>query len=260
MADGLLQGEVAVVTGAAQGNGRAIALGLARAGATVAVADLNAAGASRTATEIDALCAADGRSGGAASFATELDVADREACRRFADAVQARLGPAAVLVNNAGIIRRTAFDAEPFREDWAATFRVNVDGCANMVDAFLPQLRRTGGRIVNLGSILSFVAARNSASYAASKGAVLQLTKALAAELAADGIRVNGIAPGVIATPMTEATRADPAALARFMNHTPMGRVGEPDELVGPVLFLASRLSSYVTGVMLPVDGGYLAV
>ena len=88
---------------------------------------------------------------------------------------------------------------------------------------------------------------------------MLQLTKALACDLAADGVRVNGIAPGVIVTPMTEGTRANPDAMARFMGHTPMGRVGKPEELVGPVLFLASNLSSYVTGTMLPVDGGYLA-
>ena len=248
----LLRGEIAVVTGAAQGNGRAIALGLARFGAKLAVADINEEGVTRTAEEGDAL--------GASVHAGAVDVSDRASCLQFADAVEMRLGPASVLVNNAGIIRRAAFDSESFDADWATTFRVNVHGCANMVTAFLPQLRRTQGRIVNLGSIMSFVAARNTAAYAASKGAVLQLTKALAAELAPDGIRVNGIAPGVIATPMTEATRADPDALARFMNHTPLGRVGDPDELVGPVVFLASRLSSYVTGVMLPVDGGYLAV
>jgi NAD(P)-dependent dehydrogenase (short-subunit alcohol dehydrogenase family) len=165
-----------------------------------------------------------------------------------------------VLVNNAGVIRRTPFDAPGYRADWDLTLRVNVGGAVNMVSAFLPQLRATKGRVINLGSIMSFVSSRNNSSYAASKGAVLQLTKSLAAELAGDGIRVNGIAPGVISTPMTEATRRDPQAIERFLGHTPLGRVGEPEELVGPVLFLASRLSTYVTGVMLPVDGGYLAV
>jgi NAD(P)-dependent dehydrogenase (short-subunit alcohol dehydrogenase family) len=96
-------------------------------------------------------------------------------------------------------------------------------------------------------------------AYAASKGAILQMTKALAHDLAPQGIRVNAIAPGVIETPMTVATRNDPEAIGRFMAHTPLKRPGKPDELVGPVLFLASHMSSYVTGILLPVDGGYLA-
>src|SRR5690606_35599536 len=160
--------------------------------------------------------------------------------------------------NNAGIIRRTMLDDETFDDDWAAVFRVNVDGVKTMVRALLPQLRSTGGRIVNLGSIMSVSAGKGIAAYAASKGAILQLTRALANDLAADGVRVNAIAPGVIATPMTVVTRENPDAIGRFMAHTPMGRVGEPGELVGPVLFLASDMSTYVTGVLLPVDGGYL--
>ena len=137
--------------------------------------------------------------------------------------------------------------------------RVNLGGVKTMVRALLPQLRKTRGRIVNLGSIMSISAGPGLGAYAASKGAVLQLTKALAHDLAPDGIRVNAIAPGVIATPMTTVTRENPQAIGRFMAHTPLGRVGEPEELVGPVLFLASDMSSYVTGALLPVDGGYLA-
>ncbi|MGQ9368007.1 SDR family NAD(P)-dependent oxidoreductase [Azospirillum sp. ST 5-10] len=250
--EGLLKGDVAVVTGAAQGNGRAIALGLAGAGAAVAVADRNGDGAAAVAREIEAA--------GGAALALTLDVTDAEACREAARTVEGRLGPASVLVNNAGIIRRTPVDAPGYRDDVALTLEVNVGGCVAMTTALLPQLRATRGRIVNLGSIMSFVGGRNVSSYAASKGAVLQLTRAMAAELAADGVRVNGIAPGVIETPMTQTTRDNPEVLERFLGHTPLGRVGQPEELVGPVLFLASRLSSYVTGVMLPVDGGYLAV
>jgi NAD(P)-dependent dehydrogenase (short-subunit alcohol dehydrogenase family) len=248
----LLKDETVIVTGAAQGNGRAIALGLARCGAKLAIADLNGAGAAETAREIEGLSGT--------AYSAALDVVDIDACMKFAHEVEERLGAASVLINNAGIIRRTAFDDKAFLTDLDMTLSINVKGSVNMTTAFLQQLRSTQGRIINLGSIMSFVGASKNVSYAASKGAVLQLTKALAAELAPDGIRVNGIAPGVISTPMTEVTRSTPEALARFMNHTPLGRVGEPDELIGPILFLASKMSSYVTGAMLPIDGGYLAV
>lgn len=249
---GLLEGQTAVVTGAAQGNGYAIALGLARAGATVVVADMNGAGAAAAAAEI--------AGEGLKAWSAALDVSDWPACRALAAEVEQRSGKVSVLVNNAGILRRAALDAPSIRDDWSMTFKVNVDGPFNMVTTFLDQLVATKGRIINVGSIQSFVSAPNSASYTASKGAVIQFTKALAAELGPKGVRVNGIAPGVIATPMTDSTRNDPEKLGRFLAHTPIGRVGEPHELIGPAVFLASDLSSYVHGVMLPVDGGYLAV
>lgn len=246
-----IEGQVAVVTGAAQGNGLAIARGLAKAGARVAICDINGPAVEAAAAAI--------RTEGGESRAFVVDVAERAAIDRFASAASEAFGPAAILVNNAGIIRRTPVDDARFDEDWADVFRINVDGVKNMVRAFLPQLRETRGRIVNLGSIMSVSAGPGLGAYAASKGAVLQLTRALAHDLAPDGIRVNAIAPGVIATPMTKVTRETPDAIGRFLAHTPMRRVGEPEELVGPVLFLASDLSTYVTGVLLPVDGGYLA-
>ena len=128
-----------------------------------------------------------------------------------------------------------------------------------MVRAFRAQLESTGGSIVNLASIMSVSAGPGLPAYIASKGAVAQLTKALAHELAPRGVRVNALAPGVIDTPMTEVTRGNEAAIGKFMMHTPLGRVGQPEEVVGPALFLASGMSSYITGVVLPVDGGYLA-
>lgn len=248
----LLTGDIAVVTGAAQGNGAAIAKGLASCGAAVAVADMNGAGAEAVAAEIN--------TAGGRAIGLQLDVTDREGCKQAAEDVRVRLGQASILVNNAGITRRTPPDDELFLDHLDAQLQVNLTGTANMVVAFLPHLRETKGRIVNVGSIASFVAYRNSSAYAASKGGIRQLTKGLAADLAAIGIRVNAIAPGVIATPMTETTRSNPEAIGRFLNHTPMGRVGEPDELIGPVVFLASHLSSYVTGAMVPVDGGYLTI
>lgn len=246
-----LSGLVAVVTGAGQGNGAAIARGLAAAGAQLALADIDRDSVHRTREAIE-------RAGGTA-IADCVDVTDPDRVTSFAGAVADRLGPAGALVNNAGIIRRTPVGEPGFRTDWDAVFAVNVTGARNMVDAFLPQLDATQGAIVNLGSIMSVTAGPGLSAYAASKGAVAQFTKALAHELAPRGIRANAILPGVIETPMTEATRADPQAMGRFMAHTPMGRPGRPEELVGPVLFLVSPMASYVTGALLPVDGGYLS-
>lgn len=244
-------GKVAVVTGAAQGNGKAIATALAQAGAWIACCDMQAEPLAAT---VAGITAAGGR-----ALAVSLDVTDPAACTAAAARIRAELGDAAVVVNNAGIIRRTPLDADSFAADWDAVMAVNATGVMQVSRAFLEQLKATRGSIVNLGSIMSVTAGAGLSAYAASKGAVLQLTRAMAHDLAPFGIRVNAIAPGVIETPMTEATRANPDAIGRFMAHTPMRRVGLPEELAGPVLFLASDAASYVTGALLPVDGGYLS-
>ncbi|NBN79886.1 glucose 1-dehydrogenase [Microvirga tunisiensis] len=245
-----IEGRVCVVTGAAQGNGKAIAEGLAAAGAVLALCDINEVAVAGVAADLSSL--------GAQVYAAGVDVADAAACARFAADVRRWSGPASVLVNNAGVIRRQSVFEDGFEAGWEQVFRVNVEGARNMVRVFLPDLTQTRGSIINLASIMAFSAGPGLAAYAASKGALAQFTKALAHDLAPHGVRVNAIAPGVIATPMTEATRANPAAIDRFMAHTPLGRVGQPEELAGPVLFLASDLASYVTGAVLPVDGGYL--
>lgn len=244
-------GQVAVVTGAAQGNGRAIAIGLAQAGAHVACCDVQADLLERVVAEVNAA--------GGDAIALPLDVTNDVRCASVAAEVEQTLGATSILINNAGIVRRTPPDAETFADDWAKVMAVNATAVTQMTRAFLPQLRATHGSIVNIGSIMSLTAGPNVSAYAASKGAVMQLTKALAHDLAPDGIRVNALAPGVIETPMTEVTRQNPDAIGRFMAHTPMGRPGLPEELVGPVLFLVSPAASYVTGAILPVDGGYLA-
>ena len=247
----LIQNAVAVVTGAAQGNGAAIARGLARYGAKVAVCDIQLEAAEKVALEVS--------TSGAIAKAFKVDVTNAASVAALALNIERDLGQTAILINNAGIIRRTSVGSETFEQDWRAVMAVNADGPMLMIRAFLPQLSATQGRIVNLASIMSVTAGPGLSGYAASKGALLQLTKGLAHDLAPLGIRINAIAPGVIETPMTIATRENPESIGRFMAHTPMKRVGQPEELVGPVLFLVSNLSSYVTGVLLPVDGGYLA-
>lgn len=249
----LLEGKLALVTGAAQGNGRAIALGLAAAGADVVATDVNLAGVEDVAAEI--------RAAGRKAWAFALDVADDAACQAVAQRVADEAGAVAILVNNAGILLRDSIgDGARVKANWDRTMRINADGPFNVTRAFLPALKATRGSIVNIASIQSFVAIANSVGYNAAKGAVKQLTKVLAVELAPDGVRVNAIAPGVMATPMTAAIRERPQVMAHILPHIPMGRVGEAEELVGPTVFLASDMASYVTGAILPVDGGYLCV
>jgi NAD(P)-dependent dehydrogenase (short-subunit alcohol dehydrogenase family) len=247
----ILAGKRALVTGAAHGNGRAIALGLAAHGADVVVSDVDLAGAERTVADI--------RNQGRGAWAFPLDVTDVDACNTLARTVTQEVGPIGILINNAGIIIREGIDSPRAPENWRRVLDVNLTGVFNVTHAFLAALRQTRGAIVNLGSIASFVGVGGTLGYAPSKGGVKLLTQALARDLAADGIRVNAIAPGVIATAMTDATRNDPARLSGLMSRTPLGCVGQPEELIGPVVFLVSDMASYVNGVTLPVDGGFLA-
>jgi NAD(P)-dependent dehydrogenase (short-subunit alcohol dehydrogenase family) len=175
------------------------------------------------------------------------------------------MGQVSILVNNAGINRRNAFtaDAEAVIKDWEDVLAVNLGGVFNVTHAFLGQLRATRGRIVNIGSIQSFVHVRtpNSPAYTTSKHGVLGFTRALAAELGKEGVRVNAIGPGLIETPLNETVRASNPELVRvFLDHTPLGRAGKPEDIVGPAVFLASDLSAYVTGAIVMVDGGYRSI
>jgi NAD(P)-dependent dehydrogenase (short-subunit alcohol dehydrogenase family) len=247
----LLTESLFLVTGAGQGNGRAIAAGVAATGAKVIVTDVRQDTAETAADEI--------RSGGGKAWAYQLDVTDAAACTKLAARVASDVGAVNVVVNNAGIIIRETIDSPKAPENWRRVMDVNVNGIFNVVHAWLPALRKTRGNIINVASIASFVGVGSTLGYSPSKGAVKLFTQALARDLAADGIRVNAIAPGVIATPMTESTREDPSRLAGFMTRTPLGRVGQPEELIGPVIFLASSMASYVNGAILPVDGGFLA-
>ncbi len=247
-----LNGRLALVTGAGRGNGAAIAQGLAAAGARVIVTDIDKEAARAIA---DAIVSAGGDARGYA-----LDVTDETGCRKLAEDLALLVGPIRILVNNAGIFLRGNLAAPDGAERWRRTMAVNVDGAFNVTMAFVDQLKHTRGCIVNIASVNSFVAPAGSGAYPVSKGAIAQFTRALASELAPDGVRVNALAPGIIATAMTEVTRADSKRLEAFLAHVPMKRVGEPEELAGPVVFLCSDAASYITGAILPVDGGYLGV
>jgi 3-oxoacyl-[acyl-carrier protein] reductase len=253
----LLQNHIAVVTGAGSGIGRAIALGYAREGARVVLLDREEKAVAEAAQEIR------GAGGKAESFT--LDVAKREDCAAMAKQIADRVGQVSILVNNAGIVRRNGMlgAAEAVISDWEDIIAINLTGVFNVTHAFLPALRASKGRIVNIGSIQSFVHVRtpSSPAYTASKHGVLGFTKALAAELGKEGVRVNAIGPGFIATPLNANARANnPELVKTFMDHTPLGRPGTAEDIVGPAIFLASDLSSYVSGSIVMVDGGYRAV
>ena len=254
---GLLDNHIAAVTGAGSGIGRAIALGYAREGAQVVVLDVNGDAASETAQQI--------LNAGGKALAFALDVTDRDACRVMGTKVAGEVGNISILVNNAGINRRNAFtaDRDAVIKDWEDIIAINLNGTFNVTHAFIEQLRATRGRIVNIGSIQSFVHVRtpNSPAYTTSKHGVLGFTRALAAELGKDGVRVNAIGPGLIETPLNAAVRANsPELIKIFLDHTPLGRAGKPEDIVGPAIFLASDLSAYVTGTILMADGGYRAI
>jgi NAD(P)-dependent dehydrogenase (short-subunit alcohol dehydrogenase family) len=254
---GLLDKHIAVVTGAASGIGRAIAIGYAKEGAQVVVLDINTDAAAET---VKAITAAGGK-----AHALTLDVTQREKCREVAAQIAEKIGQVSILVNNAGINRRNGFTGDPdaVLKDWQDIMAINLNGTFNVTHAFLGQLRATKGRIVNLGSIQSFVHVRtpNSPAYTTSKHGVLGFTRALAAELGKDGVRVNAIGPGLIETPLNEKVRANnPEIVKIFLDHTPLGRTGKPEDIVGPAIFLASDLSSYVTGAIVMADGGYRVI
>ena len=253
----LLEGHRAAVTGGGSGIGRAIALGYAAEGAEVIVVDIDGEAAEAVRGEI-----ADARH---AAHAVTLDVRDRAACEEAAADIEGSIGPISILVNNAGINRRNPVtgDAATVAGDWDDIMRVNLDGVFNVTRAFLDQLRASKGRVVNIGSIQSFLHVRtpNSIAYTTSKHGVLGFTRALAAELGRDGVRVNAVGPGLIETPLNAAARArNPELVDLFLGHTPLGRTGQPEDIVGPAIFLASDLAGYVTGGIVMADGGYRAI
>lgn len=244
-----LEGERVLVTGAGRGIGRALAEGCARAGAQVVVTDMEIAQAEATADRIKV-------DGGQAEVYA-LDVTDRAACANLAAALSNK--PVSRLINNAGIAIPAPVGDPSTPPVWDRIWSVNAGGVFNVTQAFLPQLKATRGAILNLSSVAAKAARNRNTAYQSSKAAITQMTRGWAVELAEFGIRVNALAPGIIATALSAHTRSDPDKVTKTLARVPMGRVAEPEELIGAAVFLLSREAGYITGTVLPVDGGFEA-
>jgi 2-deoxy-D-gluconate 3-dehydrogenase len=246
-----LDGCRALVTGASRGLGRASAIALAQAGADVMCVSSRKGGCSETASAI--------RDAGRQAWELAADLSERDEVLALADAAEDAAGPIDVLVNNAGTIRRHAAVDYPLHE-WDVVLRTNLDAVfilSQRLGQAMVQRRR--GKIVNIASLLSFSGGITVPAYTASKHAVAGLTKALANEWATFGVQVNAIAPGYFRTDNTQALRDNASRSTEIGARIPAGRWGEPDDLAGAVVFLASRASDYVNGHVLVVDGGWMA-
>jgi NAD(P)-dependent dehydrogenase (short-subunit alcohol dehydrogenase family) len=249
-AQGRVAGKVALITGAAQGMGASHARALAREGARVAIADIAADAGERLAAELT--------TGGATSSYHGHDVTDPGAWRELVATVERTHGPIDVLVNNAGIqVRSVGIEADD--DEWATVTAVNQRGVFLGMRTVIPgMVRNGGGSIVNVASVAAIVGMAGSIPYQASKAAVLGLTRGAAVSYGRDNIRVNAICPGLVITGMTQS--ASSGSVDALKARIPLGRDGRPEEISAAVVFLASDESSYITGVTLPIDGGFVAL
>jgi NAD(P)-dependent dehydrogenase (short-subunit alcohol dehydrogenase family) len=246
-----LEGKVAVVTGGTSGIGRAMALGLADAGADVVATGRREQQVNEAATEIEA--------SGRKSLRIPSDVSDRASLEKLLAATLEAFGKVDILVNCAGIIKRTP-TLDLSEEEWNNILNTNLTGTLRASQIFGRHMIERGyGRIVNIASLNSFVALTEVAAYAASKAGVAQLTRSLAVEWSKKGVTVNAIAPGVFRTDINAKLLDSTARGQELLMRTPMGRFGKTEELVGAAIYLASDASSFVTGEVLVVDGGFLA-
>jgi 2-deoxy-D-gluconate 3-dehydrogenase len=246
-----LTGRIAVVTGGNGGIGLAIARSLGEAGAALAIAGRDEAKNAAAERQL--------RDAGVEVVALRVDVTDSTDCAALVDATVHRFGTIDILVNNAGTNIRKRPEAYDL-DEWRMLVDANLTSVYLACMAAYPVLKRRGGKIVNVGSMTSIFGASFSAPYGAAKGGVVQLTKSLASAWAADNIQVNAILPGWIVTDLTIRGReATPDLHEKVIARTPAGRWGEPDDIAGAAVFLASRAADFVTGTALPVDGGYAA-
>lgn len=245
-----LDGKIALVTGAASGLGAAIAVAFAEAGATVACHG-NRRPASETCEQIQAL--------GRVAQAFSADLSQENGSQGLIEEVRRSLGEVDILVNNAGMIHREpAEEFDPVA--WAAVLQVNLTSVFRLCQlAGRGMLERRQGKIINIASLLSFQGGIRVPAYAASKGGVAQITKALANEWAGRNVQVNAIAPGYFRTTNTEGLQQDEGRNRQILDRIPAGRWGEPEDLAGAAVFLASAASDYVNGEVLVVDGGWMA-
>ncbi len=242
-----LKGKVAVVTGGAQGIGRAIALGFGREGAKIVIADLQADKAKSVADELHAL--------GTEGHPVEVNVANESSVKRLASAAFDRFGRVDILVNDAGVYLKSLV-VEMSEELWDRTLNVNLGGNFLCSRAFIPSMRKQkSGRIISIASGIAHYGAKEFAPYAASKAAIIGFVKALAREVGEDGITVNAICPGAANTAMPRTHRTEEELMARLRSN-PLGHVLEPEDFVGPILFLASDAASYITGQSINVNCG----
>jgi len=246
-----LQNRVAVITGGAQGIGRAICVGMAREGAKVVVADLQAEKAKIVAVELQAI--------GTEAIAVEVNVASEMLVKRLADRTFERFGRIDILVNDAGVYLKAPVVSKS-EEDWDRTINVNLGGNFLCARVFIPAMRQQkSGRIIGIASSIAHTGAREFADYAASKAAIIGLVKALSRELGPEGITVNAICPGSANTDMPRQHRTEEETMARLRS-TPLGHVLEPDDIAGPILFLASDAAAYITGQVYNINCGTVMI
>jgi NAD(P)-dependent dehydrogenase (short-subunit alcohol dehydrogenase family) len=248
---GLLEGKLALVTGAGRGLGAAIAHGLAAAGAEVILTDITDEALKASFTAMKA--------SGFKARTEILNVTDRSSVNYLAQQIFDEDGGLDILVNNAGVAGRASFDDPAVMAVFDRVVDVNLIGAFNVSQAFVPALIARKGNVVHLCSVAGFVAGGSTAGYVVSKGAVRSLTQVMARDLAPHGVRVNAIAPGIVMSEMAVAQLNRPGGADWFLNRVMMKRIGETQEVVDPVIFLASKMASFITGAILPVDGGFLA-